>query len=165
MAHRPIPSSQQQLVTLAEAARAPSPSTEIRHALTDGRVTLEVLFSRADDGGVGQLTVLDALTALPGSGNVQATKLLTEVEIPTSRRLCDIDVHRRWSLLGELLVRPEWKRYVEVVPSASLLEAVEEIGRRVRPDLTDDQLEAEGRGIATALAVMAAETPDVEATA
>ncbi len=99
----PILTPEQRALALEKAAEARRERASIKHALTDGRLSLrELLDKAATDNMVGGLKVEAALVSLPGVGKVKAARVMERIGIPANRRLRGLGSRQREGLLDAL---------------------------------------------------------------
>ena len=67
-----------------------------------GSVTLEELFSQADDETIAKMKVLAVLESLPGLGKVKARRTMEAIGIAETRRVQGLGANQRKALLERL---------------------------------------------------------------
>jgi len=133
----------QRQAALDKAAKVRRERAKVKEMLKMGSITLSELLQRSEkDETVGKMKVLSVLESLPGLGKVKARRLMETAGISESRRLQGLGANQRDALL---------QSSGHHAYSESLLNAVERIGAKIRPDLTDDELHAAAQSVASSV--------------
>ena len=91
---------EQRAEALEKAAQARKVRAEIKAQLKSGELSLDKVFSDAENNeALGKLKVIALLEALPGVGKVKAKQTMDEIGIAESRRIRGLGPHQRSALL------------------------------------------------------------------
>ena len=82
---------------LARAKRA-----EVREQLKAGKISLADVIAKKDDEVIGRMKVSTLIETLPGYGKAKAEKIMTELNIASSRRLRGLGERQQAALLERL---------------------------------------------------------------
>lgn len=82
---------------LARAKRA-----EVREQLKAGKISLADVIAKKDDEVIGRMKVSTLIETLPGYGKAKAEKIMTELNIASSRRLRGLGERQQSALLERL---------------------------------------------------------------
>lgn len=95
----PVRSPQQRARAREQALDARRRRAEARAAVSEGRWSLVDLLDRCSpDNDYGRIRVRDALSALPGIGEVRSLEIMGDMGIATSRRLRGLGSRQRAAL-------------------------------------------------------------------
>lgn len=88
-----------------KALDARTTRAKIKSEFSDGKLSLEQVFKRADeDEAVARMRTIDLLTSLKGIGEIRAQGIMEQCEISLNRRLRGLG-HRQRNALVEVLGR------------------------------------------------------------
>lgn len=91
---------EQRTAALEKAAAARRARAELKDRLKQGTTTLTQVFTdAATNDVVGKTRVYEVLTALPKIGRIRAHDIMTELQIPPTRRLRGLGDRQRQALL------------------------------------------------------------------
>lgn len=73
-----------------KAAKVRMERTEIKKAVTEGKISLDEIVAKKDDPVYGKIRVKQLLMAYPNIGKARAEKIMTEIGIAEGRRVAGL---------------------------------------------------------------------------